>query len=83
MSKCKCPVCNGDILLQYNTPTKTFKVDDEDNIIRNSDLTEQLLNDNPYIEFRCENDNEHKIDTPEIMAWTDKIDLKFYMEGHY
>jgi len=84
MSEKKCPECNGNIILKYITPTKTFSIGNNRQLKRcDQNLIMNPAGDNSYLVFSCENDSEHNIETDEIFKWIDEIESIFYGEGYY
>lgn len=83
MSTVKCPECGGDIIVHYITPIKVFEFGENDEIKRTTSYGE-IISKNPYLEFICKNNSEHKIEEDEsIIKWSDKINDKFYAESKH
>jgi len=72
----KCKQCGGDIVFSYETPTKTFVI--EDGKIVRDDAWAGPYYDNPQLVFHCSNDVEHDIDSEEISKWSEEIEKIFY-----
>ena len=82
MSKPKCPECGGDIICHYKIPYKTFNITDEDELVKIQSIG--LLEENPQLEFVCQNDAEHPIENDKsIEPWTEIITDKFYAEKQF
>ena len=74
----KCPECGFDIAFSYITPTKAFAI--IEGRISRDDAWIGPEYDDPYLEFYCSNDNEHEIDTEDIVLWTEDIEEQFYKD---
>jgi len=82
MSIKKCPECGGDIICHYKTPSKTFEIDDKDELKKVTPIG--LLAENPHLIFVCQNDAEHEIENDKSLEpWTEVITDKFYDEKRW
>ena len=81
-----CPICGGEVMFIYVRPDFTFYIN-EGKIERdtNNDLWEGK---DPYIRFRCVNDELHAIDIQEgrpidsFSNWKEDVTKEFYEKGH-
>jgi len=79
----KCDKCGAPVNILYNTPTKEFLIDADTGEIKRV-LQKDILSDNPYLDFVCSNDGEHKIeDSNEFEDWIVQVETDFYDEGHF
>ena len=83
-----CPICGGEIMFTYVRPDFTFYIN-EGEIERDSN-NDLLEGKDPYLKFRCVNDDLHDINTPQegrlpdsMQDWIEEVTKKFYEEGHY
>ena len=79
-----CKECGEEIVFDYITPTKSFRIDENSKIVRD-DNNEAFCpeGDNPYLEFYCSNDREHEIDTDEMFDWYGQVEFEFKEKGCY
>ena len=80
----ECKTCGSDIVFDYKTPTKSFRIEDG-KIIRDDAWTGPGY-DNPQIEFYCSNDREHDIEDvngTEVNKWCDKVENYFIENALY
>ncbi len=71
-----CEECGAEIVLQYVTPNKSFRIKDGE-IIRDDAWTGAGYDDS-YVYFRCSNDSEHDISmTIEMDKWMEDIKYEF------
>lgn len=75
----RCKICNAEIVFCYKTPTKSFRIENDD-IVRD-DAWHGGEYDNPYLKFYCSNDSEHDIDSEDVISWAEDIETKFYDEN--
>ncbi len=77
MKKRFCPVCGGEILFHYETPTKVFRIENgtlfrEDNV----------LYDIPELKPYCSNDKTHILDKDlDFWQWVDSVEMFFKDKG--
>lgn len=84
LTKKFCPECGEEIGFDYVTPTKSFLIDEMGDgswtIMKNDNNDAWCPNgDNPYFEFHCLNDMEHKLSKDsEFEEWKDEVIKYFY-----
>jgi len=83
-----CPVCGGQIMIKYITPTYNYYITEDGKIERdtNNDLWEGK---DPYLSFCCSNDELHDINinqegrpSDSMQKWKDLVEKEFYERGH-
>lgn len=84
-----CPVCGAQIMIVYIRPDFAFYINEKGEIERdtNNDLWEGK---DPYLKFRCENDDLHDINIDEegrprnsMQDWIEDVTLEFYRKNHH
>jgi hypothetical protein len=75
-----CPVCGEEMVFDYITPTKSFRLGENGEIVRD----DNNLSDKPYVEFYCSGDREHDVeDTKKANIWREAVEFDFYERGLY
>ena len=81
LEKRYCTVCFDEVLIQYITPEKTYRIDDNGEVVRE----DNNISDAPYIEVRCAANKYHEIGvSPALITWVEeaeKIIKKKVMEA--
>lgn len=80
-----CPECGNEIVFDYTYPTKSFRIDEYGNILRD-DNNDAFCpeGDNPYIVFYCSNDREHDLgSSKEQLDWEAIVEQEFKDRGCY
>lgn len=78
-----CPVCGGEIVFDYVTGTKSFRIDEMGNIVRD-DNNDAIEGDDPRLEFYCSEDKEHDLgDSADQMDWEQQVEQEFKDKGCY
>lgn len=79
-----CPICGGEIVFHYETPTKVYCIEN-DTLIRD----DNNINDNSELTPYCSNNKEHSIEPEdekenrEFWSWFDSINTYFFDRGIY
>ena len=77
-----CPECGGEIIFTYETPTKTYSIEDGDLVRADNNMSD----DSVFI-ARCSNDTEHDLAGPgedvDFWTWVDSVEMYFYERGIY
>jgi len=70
-----CKECGAEINLDYITPAKSFRLDENGALVRD----DNNITDKPSIEFVCSNDRCHNIgNEEELFRWMDSVEFEFY-----
>lgn len=85
MIRKKCPVCNNNIVFDFVVPTKHFYISEvgeikrEESSIWMENARSHCITqcDSPGLEFYCNLDKDHNIDTQEIIEWMDQVEIEF------
>ena len=75
MKKHYCPVCGNEIIFEYETPSKAFRIEDE-TLIRDDNNLSDIPEFIPY----CSYDKEHNVEPKndlEFWKWVDDIEMYF------
>jgi len=76
MKKKYCPECGNEIIFDYETPTRSFRIKngtllrDDNNLIDNPELL-------PYCSYDKEHNIEPEIDSIDFWKWVDEIEIYF------
>jgi hypothetical protein len=79
-----CPECGAEIIFDYETPTKSYRITDGE-ICRD----DNNLSDNPELNPYCSNDKTHKIEpedikeSQEFWSWSNGVYMDFIDRGIY
>jgi len=72
-----CPVCGAEIIFEYITQVRTFKID-AGTIVRD-DAWQGSPWDDPLLQFRCEDDPSHDLgDSDELCEWKDSVEMGYF-----
>jgi len=80
LEKMVCKECGGEINLDYITPAKSFRLDENGTLVRD----DNNLTDKSSVEFVCSIDRCHNIgNEKELFIWMDAVEFEFYERGLY
>ena len=74
MEKMYCPICENEILITYNVPPRTFKINSSGKII--IDDNNKAFVTVPYFQFICSYDPNHEIEQKDLFKWMDKVEYE-------
>jgi len=76
-----CPVCGNDIVFDYVHQIKSFRIDENENFVRD-DNNDIFHSENPFIDFYCSEDREHSLgDSFEQIQWQEDVSQEFFNMG--
>jgi len=79
MEKRFCKICGNEILIQEITPTKTFRIKDDEFIREDNNSAFFDMGYNTFIQFVCSYDTQHIIvsNKTDIVSWMKYIEDEF------